>query len=102
MKNLETARFYSILINESTNIATDHTLIIYVRYVLDGCVSTKFLELTELPRGTAPAILQTLLKVLEEKKIPVGKVCGMATDGCSVMQCYGRGAVWGNNTHETD
>ena len=85
MRDLETARFYSILIDESTDIATDHTLIQYVCYVLDGCVSTKFLELTELPRGTAPAIPQTLLKVLEKKMIPVGKVCSMATDGCSVM-----------------
>ena len=98
MKDLETARFYSILTDESTDIATDHTLIIYACYVLDGCVSTKFLELTELPRGTAPAILQTLLKVTEEKKIPVGSLW----HDNRWLQCYGRGAVWGNNMHETD
>ena len=47
-EQLEAAPFYSILIDKSTDIATDHTLIMYVRYVHGGEVCMRFFEITEL------------------------------------------------------
>ena len=54
-EQLEAAPFYSILIDKSTDIATDHTLIMYVRYVHGGEVCMRFFEITELSSGTANA-----------------------------------------------
>ena len=73
--------FYSVLIDESTDIGTDHNLVVYMRYVLDGEVHTRFLCLVELPGGTASEIVDTLLKVFTPRKISLDKLCGIATDG---------------------
>ena len=45
--NLSAAQFYSLLIDESTDIATDHNLIIYSRFVLNGEVHSRFVSLLE-------------------------------------------------------
>ena len=62
-KDLAHANFYSLLTDESTDIATDHNLVMYMRYVLEGEVQSRFLNLVELPGGTAPEIVDTVLKV---------------------------------------
>ena len=85
LQELNSAPFYSILIDESTHMSTDHTLIIYVRYVHDGVVHTRFFNLTELRRGTADHILRTTLEVLEAKNVTTNRMCGIATDDCNVM-----------------
>ena len=56
-KDLSSSKFYSLMIDESTDIATDHNLVMYMRYVLDGEVHSRFLGLAELPVGTAPEIV---------------------------------------------
>lgn len=66
-------------------MSTDHTLIMYVRYVHDGVVHTRFFNLTELRRGTADQVLKTTLEVLEGKNVTTNRMCGIATDGCNVM-----------------
>ena len=84
-EQLQAAPIHSILIDESTDIATDHTLIMYVRYVHGGEVCMKFFEITELFSGTASAILETILCILDRKKLPLEKAYGMATDGASIL-----------------
>ena len=83
-KDLLATDYCALLIDESTNMATDHNLVMYVRYVLNGEIYSRFLCLVELPGGTAPAIVDTVLKVFASRKIS-SKLCGMATDGASVM-----------------
>ena len=68
-KDLSSSKFYSLMIDESTDIATDHNLVMYMRYVLDGEVHSRFLGLVELPGGTAPEIVDTVLKVFTAKSI---------------------------------
>ena len=82
---LETAAYYSLMIDESTDISTSQTLIMYVRFVCKGVVTTKFLQITELPGGKAEDIFSTVVGELEKKKLPLKKLMGMATDGASVM-----------------
>ena len=76
---------YSLMVDESTDIATTQTLIFYVRFVSNGEVTTRFLELSKLAGGTAEHILDSLLEVMETRHLPVEKLFGMATDGASVM-----------------
>ena len=85
LQQLEAAQFYSLLVDESTDIATDCTLITYVWFVKSGEVNMRFFELTELHGGNAEAILDTILRTLEQKRLPIEKAYGIATDGASVM-----------------
>ena len=57
----------------------------YIRYVLDGEVHSRFLGHVEMPGGTAPEIVDTVLKVLTAKSISLAKLYGVATDGARVM-----------------
>lgn len=84
-QQLTNASFYSLLIDESTDIATARTLIIYIRYVHEGEVMNRFFELTELPGATADNIVDTVLQILAQKKLSTDRMFGMATDGASVM-----------------
>jgi hypothetical protein len=84
-KDLSCSEFYSLLIDESTDIATDHNLVMYMRYVLNGEVHSRFLGLIELPGGTAPEIVDLILRVFTSRSISLEKLCGVATDGASVM-----------------
>ena len=84
-KDLLQAGFYSVLIDESTDLATDHNLVMYMRYVLEGEVHSRFLCLVELPGGTASEIVDTVLKVFAARSISLEKLCGIATDGASAM-----------------
>ena len=52
-------KFYSLLIDECTDIGTDHKFIVYVRYEANGLI-------IELPGGTANVLLATLIKIVEE------------------------------------
>ena len=51
LKQLRAVRYYSIMINESTNISTSQMLITYVRFLFGGAVSTRFLQIVDLPGG---------------------------------------------------
>lgn len=84
-KQLVKTAFYSILIDESTDIATTKTLIVYIRYVHEGEVVTGFFELTELEGATADIIVDTVLQILAQKKLPTHRMFGIATDRASVM-----------------
>ena len=70
-KDLSKVEFYSFLIDESTDIATDHNLVMFMRYVLNGEVCSRFLGLVELPGGTVAKIVKTVLKVLWKGVFPL-------------------------------
>ena len=53
--------YFSLMIDESTDIATTQMLIIYIRLVNKGEIITRFLELVQLPGGTADHILHSLM-----------------------------------------
>jgi hypothetical protein len=82
---------FSILLDESTDIATQKQLCVVVRYVSPNSgkiVSTLFLlELVEMDARdlSARAIYQTFKGVLEKFEIPIHNILGMASDGASVM-----------------
>lgn len=82
---LSQAQYYSLLLDESTDVSTDHNLVMYVRYILDGEVQSRFLCLVDLPSGTADGIVETVLNVFTSRGLSLEKLCGIATDGASVM-----------------
>ena len=73
------------MIDESTNLSVDHNLVIYLRYVLGGEIHCRFLNLVELPGGTGSEIVDAVLNVLAMRNMLLNKLCGIATDGSSVI-----------------
>ena len=71
---------FSLMIDESTDIATMQTLIIYICLVSKWEIITNFLELVKLPDGKADEILGTLLDVMTSRNLPLEKLFGLATD----------------------
>lgn len=74
------------MIDESTDISTTQKLIMYVRFLTDGDVCTRFLQIMDLPSGKADDIFEVIMKELKTKQLPLEKLIGMATDGASVMK----------------
>ena len=48
-------------------------------------IHCRFLNFVELPGGTAPEIVDAVLNVLAMRNMPLDKLCGIATNGASVM-----------------
>ena len=77
--------YYSLMIDETTDIAVLNEMVIYCRYVSNNSVKTAFLKIAELFNGTAECIEKTLLEYLHENNIPLAKMVGFGSDGASVM-----------------
>ena len=85
---------YGLIIDESTDITAQKTLIVYVRYLRRMTPVTKFLSLIPVVSGDADSIITTLLKYLKNNKIDScqsSRLVGFASDGASVMT--GNGTV---------
>lgn len=80
---------FSILIDESTDITSNKTMCVVVRYVNpdNGEVATKLLELLKLNPidCSAEELYKAFKGLLEKYDIPITNVIGMASDGASVM-----------------
>ncbi|XP_078693711.1 zinc finger protein 862-like [Branchiostoma floridae x Branchiostoma belcheri] len=76
----------SIMIDKSTDISVSKNLIVFLSLCSEGVIKTRFLKLHEVDGpANAENIYQALLTTLEERGIPVAKVCGLGTDGANVM-----------------
>ena len=85
LAKLRAADFFSIMLDESTDVSVDKTLIIYIRVLARGQVETHFLEVTHIEQGTAAVLLEVLMGVLEKNALPLRKMAGIATDGAAAM-----------------
>ena len=86
LKNLLSSPLYSIMIDETTDVAILKEMVVYVRYLSsEGKPCTQFLTITELPNGTAETVEKYLLRYLESKTIPLSCMVGFGSDGAAVM-----------------
>jgi len=90
LEDKRSANCYGLLIDEATDIATLSQLLCFIQYVNpSGCPEVKFLAirnlLEEFDSCNAEAIVETVLKVLEENDLDVSELSGLATDGANVM-----------------
>ncbi|XP_046805584.1 uncharacterized protein LOC124419612 [Lucilia cuprina] len=79
--------YYSILIDESTDVSFTKTLglaIIYFSQRKNVIVST-FLNIEEIPNGTAESIVISLKDTLQKFKLNINKLVGIGTDNANVM-----------------
>ena len=85
LEHVLSSEFFSLMIDESTDIAVVKEMVIYGRYVRSGKVATTFLNICELPNGTADTIETTLLAYMDKNNLSVSKMMGLGTDGAAVM-----------------
>lgn len=85
-EKLKKAKF-SILVDESTDIATVKQMCIAVRFFDDELlkVETYFWELVPIHSSTAESIFDALIKTFTSRNIPRENIIGFGSDGCNVM-----------------
>ena len=76
--------YFSLMIDETMDVAVLNEMVIYARYIENGKVATSFLKICELFNGTADTIETTLVTYMEDKGLLVSKMVGLGTDGANV------------------
>ena len=71
LEDVLSSAFYSLMIDETTDVAVLNEMVIYARYVQSGKVVTTFLNICELSNGTADTIETTLLAYIHGRKQPL-------------------------------
>ena len=84
LSDLQSNDLFSLMTDESTDIAVLKQLVLVGRYVTGSRIKT-FLCITDIPNGTAKTIKETILKFLNEKSLDITKLCAFGSDGASVM-----------------
>lgn len=81
--------YFSILVDESTDIGADKFLCVLVKYMKYGStvVHTRLLKLLKVDAksGTAENLYKQFKQLFEEMQVPLKNIIGMASDGASVM-----------------
>lgn len=77
--------FYSVIVDETTDITTTLELIIYIRYICDSKSKTVFARLISIPDGKADTIKSAICKFLEDNRIPLKNMVAFGSDGAAVM-----------------
>lgn len=89
------SNYFSLIIDESTDIATKKQLGIVIRYYSASgrrFINT-FLKLVELSNSTAEGIVDAVLKTLQEYKLNISKLKGLGTDNASTMVGRNKGVI---------
>jgi len=88
IEEVNTSQFFFIMVDESTDRALESHLITYVTYLEgDGIDQPKiqFLNLQDLPNGTAISILEAWKKTNNKYDLVQNHLVGLATDGAASM-----------------
>ncbi|KAL1489670.1 hypothetical protein ABEB36_013612 [Hypothenemus hampei] len=71
--------------NETTDIATQKSLIIVVKYFKEGKIIERVLDLIRVKEGTANALFITIKNLLLESAIPFNNIVSFAADNANTM-----------------
>lgn len=85
IQSLQASPFFSLCIDETTDVSVTKQLIIYARYIVHGEVKTSFLQICELIDGKAETIVSKVCQICDELQLDLHKLCGLGSDGASVM-----------------
>lgn len=77
--------FYSVMVDETTDISTTLEFVIYFRYLQNGKSKTVFGGVINISDGKADTIMAAITDFLLEKEIPIGNMVAFGSDGAAVM-----------------
>lgn len=78
--------FFSIIVDETTDVSVKKSLVIVARYFKDMRVTDSYLSLIEVNDGTAEALFKSILNFFGNHNINIKNLLGLAADNASVMQ----------------
>ena len=83
---LRASPYFSLMIDESTDVAVLKQLVVVARCTLpSGDVKTMFLDISDVPDGRAATIESALLLCMEKYGLDMAKMRGFGSDGAPVM-----------------
>ncbi|KAE8293775.1 hypothetical protein D5F01_LYC06711 [Larimichthys crocea] len=84
--SMRKSRYFSLLIDETTDIAVAKQLIIYGRYLTETHeVRTSFLAIQDIADGQAITIVAAIKAFLSSADLDINKMAGFGSDGAAVM-----------------
>ena len=83
MSDLQSSDCFSLMTDESTDIAVLKQLVLVGRYLTDDGIKTSYLCITDIPNGTAETIEAVMLKFINDKALQIsglmtGRLSGVA------------------------
>lgn len=85
LSDLQSSQFFSLMTDESTDIAVLKQLVLVGRYLTDDGIKTSFLRITDIPNGTAETITGAMMKFVSDNALHITRLCAFGSDGASVM-----------------
>lgn len=85
-ESIRRSPFFSLCIDETTDVSVTKQLIVYSRYLVNGDIRSSFVSILELCDGTAPTIVAAVCKLCEDLNLDIrNHLCALGSDGASVM-----------------
>ena len=93
-EDLRRSPFFSLMADETTDVAVIKEVIVYARYLNSNReIQTAFIGMVEVKEGTASAIMAALEKVCNNCGVNLKKLVAFGSDGASVMIGRHRGVT---------
>lgn len=85
LDDIRASDFFSLMTDESTDIAVLKQLVLVARYMTEAGVKTSFLLIEDIHDGKAETIEKTLLQSLKAKSLDITRLRAFGSDGAAVM-----------------
>ncbi|MCO5554722.1 hypothetical protein L7F22_008256 [Adiantum nelumboides] len=85
VSRIKMSPFFSLMLDDSTDIGNKQNLIVYVSYLEQCEPVTKFLGLIELENGTSACMYETCMDFLSKYGLDISKMICFGSDGASSM-----------------
>ncbi|CAI7928071.1 unnamed protein product [Closterium sp. NIES-54] len=93
LEHVLTSPFIGISLDESTDRCSGKHMILYVTFIRDSKVATKFMTLITVDKGDAATLVGLLVSHLQAVGIDLRWISGISTDGANVMMGSKSGLV---------
>ena len=73
------------MVDESTDLGLEKHMIVFINYIDNGSVQTKYLTLIKLASADSSVVYNSLISYLRACDIDISTVYGFGSDGAAVM-----------------
>ena len=92
-KLVQASPFFSLLIDESTDVSNHENLVVYVKLLNDCKPELHFLENINVRDGKAETITSAINMLMQKRNLQKNKMTGFGSDGASVMTSKNNGVA---------
>lgn len=85
IKELRMSQYFSLIADESNDIAVNKNLLLYVKYLNKNDVRLVFLKLLKLEKADATTVYDSIMTYIREKQIEPSRIVMFTSDGAQVM-----------------